>query len=209
MNARVRRRNQLYLAGALPAAVMLFFAVQIGLALKANYDGRSAYDDRSWSDAESSFLDAPGLIQPWVGPFGAGAAAYRGGQYADAVHHFQDALDDVPGDRECDVRRNLALSHEELGDKLLERGKRGPARAEFAAGRSALAEGDCLDDEAGLKLDRRLESKAGGRAPDPDEGASLKPEEKLEELERRNEERRREPPEDVDPTSEPDRQIYW
>lgn len=213
MNPRIRRRNQLYAAGALPAAVMLFLAAQLGLSLKANHDGQAAYDGHSWADAERSFLDAPGLAEAWignwVGPFGAGAAAYRDGRYGDAVRYFEDALDDVPADRECDVRRNLALSHEEAGDGLLAHGRRPAARAEFRAGRSALAGGDCRDDGAGLTLDHRLESKAVGRAPDPDEGAELAPDEKLEELQRRNAERRREQPEDVDPSTEPDRQIYW
>jgi len=209
VNPRTSRRNQLYLAGAIPTAVMLFFAAQIGLALNANHDGRSAYDESSWTDAEESFLDAPDLVEGWVGPFGAGAAAYRDGRYADAVSLFSDALDDVPDEHECDVRRNLALSHEERGDELLGDGKREPAREEFTAGRTALAGGDCLDDEVGVALDRRLESKIDGRAPDPDEGANLDPEEKLEELEQRNEERRRPDPEPIDPANEPDRQIQW
>lgn len=208
MNPRRQRRNQLYLAGAVPAAVLLFVAAQLGLALKANHDGRSAYDESSWAEAENRFLDAPGLIGGWVGPFGAGAAAYRDGRYADAVAHFSEALDDVPDEHECDVRRNLALSHEERGDELLEDGERKPAKAEFTAGREVLAAGGCLD-ESGVAMDRRLESKAEGRAPDPEEGANLDPEEKLEALERRNEERRRPDPEPVDPETEPNRQIEW
>jgi hypothetical protein len=208
MNPRIPRRNRLYLAGALPAVVMLFLAAQLGLALKANDDGRSAYDRNAWTDAEQRFLDAPGLIEPWVGPFGAGAAAYRDARYVDAISLFSDALDDVPDHRECDVRRNLALSHEERGDELRARGRQQAAREQFTAGRSALANGDCLDD-AGIGLDRRLESKEEGRAPQPDEAADLDPEDKLEELRKRNQERRRPEPEPVDPQNEPDRQIQW
>ncbi len=207
MNPRLQRRNQLYLAGALPAAILLFFAAQIGLALNANHDGRSAYDDSSWSDAEDSFLSAPGLIGAWVGPFGAGAAAYRDARYEEAVEHFSDALEEVPDDHECDVRRNLALSYEERGDELRGEGKPKPAREQYAAGRSALT-GDCLDD-TGSAIDRRLESKEEGRAQNPDEGADLDPEEKLEALEERNEERRRRDPDPVDPPKEPKRQIQW
>lgn len=208
MNPRIQRRNQLLLIGAVPAAVLLFIAAQLGLALKANHDGRSAYDRSSYADAEDRFLAAPGLVEGWVAPFGAGASAYRDGRYADAIAHFRDALDGVPDDRECDLRRNLALSHEERGDELLAGGKPKQAKTEFATGRQALAAGDCLDD-TGTAIDRRLESKQEGRAPDPEEGANLDPEEKLEALEKRNEERRRPEPEPIDPEDEPDRQIQW
>lgn len=208
MNPRIQRRNQLFLIGAVPAAVLLFVAAQLGLALKANHDGRSEYDRSSYADAEDRFLAAPGLVDGWVAPFGAGASAYRDGRYDDAIAHFRDALEDVPDDRECEVRRNLALSHEEQGDVLLAAGKKKPAKAEFATGRQVLAAGDCLD-ESGTAIDRRLESKEEGRAQDPDEGANLDPEEKLEALEKRNEERRREEPPPIEPEDEPDRQIQW
>lgn len=208
MNTRTPRRNRLFLIGAAPAAVMLFLALQLGLALKANHDGRSAYDDHDYADAVSSFLDAPGLVEGWVGPFDAGAAAYRGGEFREAVGHFEDALSDVPDEHECDVRRDLALAHEEVGDRLFDHGQSVAAREEYAAGRSALAEGDCLD-ETGVKLDRRLESKEEGRVEEPDEGAALEPDEKLEELDQRNEQRQRNEDKPRDPSTEPDRQIQW
>jgi len=153
-----------------------------------------------------------GLPESWVKPFNAGAAAFQDGQYDDAKTHFESALADVPDDRECTVRVNLALTHEALGDQLRRQGSRRKSLEKFGEARTVLEVGGCADDD-GQSVDRRLAAKilAADRSPD-DENAELSPEEKLAKLEELNEragETKNPDPEEIDPTEEPDTPIQW
>ena len=213
MNPRTARRNQLFGLGIVPAMVVLLLALDVGLQIRNNLDGRAEYDDKDYANAEQTFLDATGLDLPesWVRSFNAGAAAYQDARYADASAYFESALDDAPDDRECDVRVNLALTHEALGDQLRKQGNRKQSLEELSAGRTALDVGGCADD--GKDVDRRLAAKilAADRSPD-DANADLSPEEKLAKLEELNEragEQKQRDPEDVDPTKEPGTPIEW
>ena len=143
--------------------------------------------------------------------FNAGAATYQDGQYADAAAYFETALADAPDDHECDVRVNLALTHEALADQLRKQGKPKQSLEELSAGRTTLDVGGCAD--AGQDVDRRLAAEilAADRSPD-DANADLSPEEKLaklEELNHRAGEQKRQEQEDVDPTKEPGTPIEW
>jgi len=214
MNPRIPRRNQLLALGAIPAVVALLLLLDVVLQLRANHEGRSAYDDKAYADAEQAFLDASGVGLPesWVAPFNAGAAAYQDGQYADAAGHFEAALDDVPDDRECTVRVNLALSHEALGDQLRKQGRPQQSLEQFHVGRTALDAGGCADGE-GQSVDDRLAARilAADRSP-TDPNAELTPEEKLARLEELNDragEEKQRDKDDVDPTTEPDTPIEW
>jgi tetratricopeptide (TPR) repeat protein len=214
MNPRIPRRNQLFALGVIPAVLVLLVLLDVVLQLKANHAGRSSYDDKAYADAEEAFLDAAGVDLPegWVAPFNAGAAAYQDGQFADAAAHFDAALDDVPDDRECTVRVNLALTHEALGDQLRKQGKPQQSVEEFHVGRDVLDAGGCADGE-GQSVDDRLAARilAADRSPN-DPNAELTPEEKLARLEERNEragEDKRREQDDVDPTKEPDTPIQW
>jgi tetratricopeptide (TPR) repeat protein len=214
MNPRIPRRNQLFALGVIPAVLVLLVLLDVVLQLRANHEGRSAYDDKAYADAEEAFLDAAGVDLPegCVAPFNAGAAAYQDGQYADAAAHFDAALDDVPDDRECTVRVNLALTHEALGDQLRKQGKPQQSVEEFHVGRDVLDAGGCADGE-GQSVDDRLAARilAADRSPN-DPNAELTPEEKLARLEERNEragEDKRREQDDVDPTKEPDTPIQW
>lgn len=214
MNPRIARRNQLFTLGLLPALVVLLLALDVGLQLKANHDGRTAYDDKAYADAEQAFLDAAGVDLPegWVKPFNAGAAAYQDAQYADAVAHFESALADAPDDRECSVRVNLALTHEALGDEERRQGNRRQSLEKFGEARTVLEVGGCAEDD-GQSVDRRLAAKilAADRSPD-DKNAELSPEEKLAKLEELNDragEKTERDPEETDPTTEPDTPIEW
>lgn len=214
MNPRIQRRNQLLALGAIPAVVALLLLLDVVLQLQANHEGRSAYHDKAYADAEQAFLDASGVGLPegWVAPFNAGAAAYQDGQYADAAGHFEAALDDVPDDRECTVRVNLALSHEALGDQLRKQGKPQQSLEQFHVGRTALDAGGCADGE-GQSVDDRLAARilAADRSP-TDPNAELTPEEKLAKLEELNDragEEKQRDKDDVDPTTEPDTPIQW
>lgn len=214
MNPRIARRNKLFTLGVVPVLVVLLLVLDVGLQLKANHDGRAAYDDKAYADAEQAFLDAAGVDLPegWVKPFNAGAAAYQDAQYADAVAHFESALADAPDDRECTVRVNLALTHEALGDEERRQGNRRKSLEKFGEARTVLEVGGCAEDD-GQSVDRRLAAKilAGGRSPD-DENAELSPEEKLAKLEELNDragEKTERDPEEIDPTREPDTPIEW
>ena len=214
MNPRIARRNQLFGLGLIPALLALLVVIDVGIQLKANSDGRSSYDTQAYADAEEEFLGAPGVGLPegWVAPFNAGAAAYKDGQYADAAAHFDAALDDVPDDRECMVRVNLALTHEALGDQQRLQGKPKQSLEEFHIGRTVLESGGCAEGD-GESVDDRLEARilAADRSPD-DENAELTPEEKLARLEELNEragEKKEREQDDVDPTEEPDTPIEW
>jgi len=212
MTSRTARRNRLFALGALPAVVLLGIAVLLGLLVRGNADGRAAFADGEYGAAHETFagLRDLGLVEPWVAPFDAGAAAYMDKDYDDAVARFEEALHDAPDVQECLVRVNLALAHEGRGAHVRKADATAALQA-FRAGRDALGEGGCREYD-GREVDRRL-SKAiraisrGGPA-DPDE--QLTEQEKLEELERRNEEtRERRPEEDVDPTEEPSVAIQW
>jgi len=214
MNPRTARRNQLFGLGIVPALVVLLLALDVGLQIRTNLDGRAEYDDKDYANAEQTFLDATGLDLPesWVRSFNAGAAAYQDARYDDAAAHFESALGDAPDDRECTVRVNLALTHEAVGDQHRRRGNRKQSLAQFGAARRALEAGGCADGE-GESVDRRLAAKilAADRAP-ADPNAELSPEEKLaklEELNARAGEQKRRDPEDLDPTEEPDTPIEW
>lgn len=214
MNPRIARRNKLFTLGVVPVLVVLLLVLDVGLQLKANHDGRTAYDDKAYADAEQAFLDAAGVDLPegWVKPFNAGAAAYQDGQYADAQAHFESALADAPDDRECTVRVNLALTHEALGDEQRRQGSRRQSLEKFGDARTVLEGGGCSEDE-GRSVDRRLAAKilAADRSPD-DKNAELSPEEKLAKLEELNDragEKKDRDPDEIDPTEEPDTPIEW
>ena len=214
MNSRNARRNELFTLGVIPALVVLLLAINVGVQLKANHDGRTAYDNKAFADAEETFLDAAGVGLPesWVKPFNAGAAAFQDGQYDDARTHFESALADAPDDRECTVRVNLALTHEALGDELRRQGNRRQSLEKFGEGRTVLESGGCAEDD-GESVDRRLAAKiqVADRSPDV-ANAELSPEEKLAKLEELNEraQQQKDPdPEQIDPTNEPDTPIEW
>jgi tetratricopeptide (TPR) repeat protein len=214
MNPRTPRRNQLFRLGILPALVVLLLALDVGLQVKANHDGRRSYDNRAYADAERAFLHAAGVDLPesWVRPFNAGTAAYQDGQYAAAAAHFESALPDAPDDRQCAVRVNLALTHEALGELLRKQGRPKQSLEELRAGRTALDGGGCTDGD-GQSVDRRLAAKiqAADRSPG-DKNAQLTPEEKLaklEELNKRAGENKPRNPDEIDPTEEPSTAIQW
>lgn len=209
--ARAARRNQLFLLGVLPSLMVLALAAQLVLLVRGNAEGRAAYDDQEYAEARDAFdgLRDLGLVQPWVAPFNAGAAAYREGRWDDAVDAFEEALDRVPDDRACDVRVNLALTHEAAGAEARRAGDRAGALTSFRDARAALGGSGC-DETAENRLERKIRSinAAGPGAPDR-QNSQLSEKEKIEKLERLNEEARKRRDEDPDPSEEPDVAIQW
>lgn len=209
----LRRRRML--AGILPSLVLLAIALHLVLLVRGNAGAIDDYEAGDHASAYDSFTGLGllgagdlGVVQPWVAPFNAGAAAYRQKDWATAAARFDEALDDVPTDRECDVRVNLALTHVARAGEERRSGSRADALRAFADARTALGARGCSDKLEGL-VDKRIRSMSSSDQPD-EENSRLSEQEKIDKLERRNEEARREKRDErVDPANEPDQQINW
>jgi hypothetical protein len=202
-------RRQLLLRGILPSVVALLVAGHLWLLVQGNGSARSAYDAQRYSDARSGFEGARdfGVLKPWVARFDAGTAAYREGDFRGAAKLFQAALPDAPDEHECDVRIDLALSHEATAAKAAKEESRAAAQIALRDARTALGGGGCS-----AELEERIEKKihdldAEDPSSQPDQ--DLTEEQKLEELKRRNDEAQRTKDPKVDPQNEPSAQIQW
>lgn len=143
---RRRRRNRLLLAGLLPSILASLVAGHLVLLAERNDAGLRDFADGDFDAALGRFAANrwPGVVEPWVAPFNEGDAHYRAGDYARALGDFRDALRDVPPEHECEVRLNIALTRERIGDAGPD-----PASTEteesWRAGRDALAGGRCTE----------------------------------------------------------------
>jgi tetratricopeptide (TPR) repeat protein len=152
-----RRRRAKYLLWSLPVvAVMLYVAVRlIGLSL-VNQTALDLFDSGAYEASEevsTGLLDQT-LIEPYLPWFNRGDAKAAQEQYTDAIDDFERALELAPAERQCDVRVNLALSWERLGDIYAAAGFPDGAKQLYEASLAVIAEGgDCLPPEpAGLDL---------------------------------------------------------
>jgi len=210
--ARVAERNRLFLLGVVPAIAMLVAAAMLWQLVRGNEAGRTAYAEEEYADARSGFLGLRdlGLVERWVAPFNAGTAAFREQEYADAVELFEEALEVVPSERACEVRVNLALTHEAAGNAARKDKSRATALTSFRDARTALGAGGCSD-AAERRINGRIRAiNSKGPAQPDEENARLSEKEKLEKLERLNDEaRQRQKDDPIDPTEEPDTAIQW
>jgi hypothetical protein len=204
----LRRRRML--RGILPSLLLLAVAVQLVLLVRGNDSALTDYEAGDHASAYDSFVGLRdlGLVQPWVAPFNAGAAAYRQKDWASAVARFEEALDEVGTDRECDVRVNLALTHVARATEERRTGSRATALRAFADARTALGARGCSRRLEGL-VNKQIRSMSSSDQPD-EENSRLSEQEKIEKLERQNDEARRQHEDDEsDPPNEPDEQIQW
>ena len=204
----LRRRRMLL--GIVPSLLLLAVAVQLVLLVRGNAGAVVDYEAGDHASAYDSFtgLRDLGVVQPWVGPFNAGAAAYRQKQWPEAAARFEESLEDVPTDHECDVRVNLALTHVARARAERRSGSRADALRAFSDARSALGARGCSPRIERL-VNRRISSMSSSDQPD-EANSKLSEKEKIEKLQRQNEEaRRRQRDERVDPANEPDQQIHW
>jgi len=158
-----RRRRAKYLLLSLPVLVALVYvAVRlIGLST-VNQTAIDLFDSGAYAASEqrsTSLLDQ-NIIEPYLPWFNRGDAKAAQERYTDAIDDFERALELAPGDRQCDVRVNLALSWERLGDTYAAAGFPEGAKQLYAASLAVIAEGDdCVPPEpAGIDL-----SEAGPR----------------------------------------------
>lgn len=191
-----RRRRAKYLLWSLPVVVVLLYvAVRlIGLSV-VNQTALDLFDSGAYEASESvstGLLDQT-IIEPYLPWFNRGDAKAAQEQYTDAIDDFERALELAPDDRQCDVRVNLALSWERLGDIYSAAGFPDGAKQLYEASLAVIAEGeDCVPPEpAGLDLAEagpRVQAKIDqaeqqAQAQDPggdDESGGL--DEKLDEL---------------------------
>jgi tetratricopeptide (TPR) repeat protein len=152
-----RRRRTKYLLWSLPVMVALvYLAVRlIGLSV-VNQTGLDLFDRGAYEQSEqvSTGLLDQSLIEPYLPYFNRGDAKAAQEQYTDAIDDFERALELAPADRQCDVRVNLALSWERLGDVYAAAGFPDGAKQLYQAALAVIAEGDdCVPPEpAGLDL---------------------------------------------------------
>ncbi len=153
---RARLRRALFVAGLLPALLVLAYTVKVVLMLQHNAAGRDAFERGDYDGAAAEFFDTRDLnwFQPWVAPFDEGTAHHAEGAFDKAIAAYEDALDVVPRREECTVRINLALAHEAVGDRREAGQDHDGAVASWQAGIDVLEEGDCPTD-AGRGEDQR------------------------------------------------------
>jgi len=152
-----RRRRAKYLLWSLPAVVaLLYVAVRlIGLSV-VNQTALDLFDSGAYDESagvSTGLLDQT-IIEPYLPWFNRGDAKAAQEQYTDAIDDFERALELAPADRQCDVRVNLALSWERLGDIYSAAGFPDGAKQLYEASLAVIAEGeDCVPPEpAGLDL---------------------------------------------------------
>ncbi|MDT0201115.1 tetratricopeptide repeat protein [Nocardioides sp. AE5] len=194
--ARAHTRNILFAVGIVPAVLVLVFVTKVGLMLSAQAAGDSAYDDGDYTKAGEEFDANTGtnIFQSWIAHFNRGAALFQAEDHEGAIASFEKALANVPDDKECKVRINIALAHEAIGDGLVETDPQG-AIDRWQSGRDVLAEGECPDrDEDAKTVDERLkkkieqEQKKQEEQQDPDENDPEEEKKKQEEEEKKKQE---------------------
>jgi tetratricopeptide (TPR) repeat protein len=144
---RSRRRLILVLA-SLPVVV---FALLVAIKLMSlSVTTQAAIVSYNIGDYESSIEQSESLlelnvIEPYLPYFNRGDAQAGREYYVDAVEDFEKALELAPEAKKCDVRVNLALSWELLGDIYAEGGYFDGAVLLYDAAQAVIDEGgeDC------------------------------------------------------------------
>ena len=152
-----RRRRLVYLLISLPVIIaLLVLAGRIVGPYTTNESAVRAfeYGDFAGSESESSRLLDDNLLADWIPWFNRGNALAAQEEYTAAIDDFERALEIAPEDRACDVRVNLALSWERLGDIYVAGGFPQGAINLYEAAKAVIAEGDGCDPDtpAGQQL---------------------------------------------------------
>lgn len=121
----IRRRRRRLLWWSLPV-VLLALAVALKLA-SLSLTAQDAIDAAETARFEESIAASDSLmtlnwVEPWIAYYDRGTASALAQEYNDATDDLSVALELAPADRSCDVRVNLALAWEELGDIYAEGG---------------------------------------------------------------------------------------
>ena len=162
-----RRRRVKYLLWSLPVVVaLLYVAVRLmgvsignGVALTAYDSGRYSSSAEQWRSMQDETL-----IEPYIPWFNRGDASAAQEKYTDAIDDFERALELAPAEKKCEVRVNLALAWEKLGDAYVAGGYFQGAVLLYQAAEAVIAAGpECQPpDQAGEDLqqaDERVKEK--------------------------------------------------
>lgn len=146
----LRRKRKLLLLWSLPVMLIAFLAaLKLLSAVALNMAGTSAYEHANHNTAAERFhsLEFFNVVEPWKAHFNQGTAIYAGGDFWNAKEQLEVALDLVPksaqgeppGKEECDVRTNLSLSLEGLGDEAMAAGDPAMGANYFTQAQTALS----------------------------------------------------------------------
>lgn len=146
----LRRKRRLLLLWSLPVMLIAFLAaLKLLSAVALNMAGTSAYQHANHNTAAERFesLEFFNVVEPWKAYFNQGTAIYAGGEFFEAKEQLEVALDLVPkgepgappGKEECDVRTNLSLSLEGLGDEAMAAGDPAMGANYFTQAQTALS----------------------------------------------------------------------
>jgi tetratricopeptide (TPR) repeat protein len=152
MTERSRRRRRLaYLLGSLPiVAALLVLAVVLIRPAFVMHGALDHYDAGRYeasADEAGTMLDN-NVIEPYLAYFNRGDAKAALQLYTEAIDDFERALDLAPEERQCDVRVNLALGWERLGDIYASGGYFQGSVLLYQQSAAVIAEGgDCVPPE--------------------------------------------------------------
>jgi tetratricopeptide (TPR) repeat protein len=118
-----RRRRAKYLLWSLPVVIALFVVATKLISLSVvNQTALNLFDAGAYAgsaDQSTSLIEDHNIIEPYLPWFNRGDALAAQQEYTAAIDDFERALELAPAERECDVRVNLALSWETLGDSYI------------------------------------------------------------------------------------------
>lgn len=194
-------RRAKYLLFSLPVVIgLLYLAFRlIGVTLD-NQVALELFDSGQYeaSAEKSTELLGETLIEPYVPWFNRGDANAAQEKYTDAIDDFERALELAPAERKCDVRVNLALGWERLGDVYAAGGYPQGAVLLYQAAETVIDEGvDCRPPErsgedleaAGPRVEAKIDAAERQRdaadAADGDEPSGV--DEQLDELGQKSE----------------------
>ena len=196
-DARARNRKRLKLVlFSLPVIIFaMFVAVKLmGLSIttQAAIFSYNIGDYPSSIERSTSLLDL-NVVEPWIPYFNRGDAQAANEYYVDSVDDFEKALELAPAEKKCDVRVNLALSWEKLGDIYADGGYFQGAVLLYETAEAVIDEGgeDCKppqqsnDDlqEAGERVEGKKDNAQSQKdAQDAQEGGEGTLDEKLQDL---------------------------
>lgn len=191
-----RRRKLLGFSAPLVLTGLVIASLLLGM-WGGNLLGTRAYDEGGFEQAAAQYEHpAPlnsstdpwnRLIEPWRAPYNSGTATFHTGDYFGAVESLRTALDLVPEAEEddegqldpespeCQVRTNLSLSIEAMGDDAAEDGDTDMAIAHYDEAQYVIS--TCTDEPDNEESQDRQQEKEESQDDEPSEEPSDEPSE--------------------------------
>lgn len=178
----IRRRRRRLLWWSLPVVLLaLAFSVKLASLSLTAQDAITASETGRFDESieASDALMTLNWFEPWIAYYDRGTASARAQLYNDATDDLSRALELAPEDRSCEVRVNLALAWEELGDIYTEAGYLRGASLIYDTALAVIAAGEedgCFTSD---------EQEPNDPPQDPNENESETPGDQLEEAQDR------------------------